>query len=260
MHMKKLKKFIKAALVAAFWLIIWELLSIAAGKEVLLPSPVTVARKLIELFCTSKFWKSCAMSLARITAGLFAGALLGTVFGAASVKFKTVDAIFSPVFSVIRATPVASFIILALVWIGRGNVPSFTSFLMVMPVVCSSVTTAVRGTDRQLLEMLHTLRVPRSKILTSLYIPTVLPSFAGGFRTSLGLAWKAGVAAEVLCTPSLSIGTSLYESKVYLETAELFAWTVTVVIMSMILEHLFDFFAKRIQNKYALNGGDRANG
>lgn len=254
-----LKKILKAALVAAFWLIVWTLFSMAVGKEILLPSPLAVVRKLTMLAKTAKFWTSCGSSLLRICTGLFAGALGGVVIGALSVRFKAVDALFSPILSVIRSTPVASFIILALVWIGRVRVPAFTSFLMVLPVVCGSVTTAVRGVDAKLLEMMKTLGVSKVKIITKLYIPTVLPSFASSFRTSLGLAWKAGVAAEVLCTPANSIGTSLYESKVYLETAELFAWTATVIILSMILEHLFDTLTKHMHNKYAPRKGGAAD-
>lgn len=252
--MKKLKNIAKAVLVAAFWLLIWFLLSTAVGKEILLPSPVAVLKKLAVLSASSDYWLSCGMSLIRICTGLVAGTAVGVLLAAICVRFKAADALFSPILSVVRATPVASFIILALVWLGRGRVPAFTSFLMVLPVVSNAVIVAIKSVDIQLLEMMHTFRVPKIKIFTKLYIPYILPSFAGAFKTSLGLAWKAGVAAEVLCTPRYSIGTSLYDSKIYLETAELFAWTATVIVLSMILEHLFDRLAKSLQVKYARGG------
>ena len=252
--MEKLKNIAKAVLVAAFWLLIWSVISISVGKEILLPSPIAVLKRLAVLAMSPDYWLSCGMSLLRICTGLAAGAAIGTLLAVVCVRFKAADALFSPILSVVRATPVASFIILALVWLGRGRVPVFTSFLMVLPVVSNSVIVAIKGVDMQLLEMMHTLRVPQRKILTRLYIPSVLPSFSGAFKTSLGLAWKAGVAAEVLCTPKYSIGNSLYESKIYLETAELFAWTATVIGLSMILEHLFDRLNKHLQMKYACGG------
>lgn len=255
----KFTKASKAALVAAFWLIIWELLSLAAGKKVLLPSPVAVLMQLSQLVVTKSFWMSCGASLIRICSGLLCGAVAGTLVAVTCIRSKAVSALVSPVLSVVRATPVASFIILALVWLGRGRVPAFTSFLMVLPIMSSSVIIAIHGVDKQLLEMMRALDVPNRKILTKLYIPSVLPSFAGGFKTSLGLAWKAGVAAEVLCTPKYSIGTSLYESKIYLETAELFAWTATVIVLSMILEHMFDRLTRYLQLKYVRDSGGCEN-
>lgn len=252
--MKEIKRIARAVLVTAFWLLIWSALSLAVGKEILLPSPFAVLKRLAVLSLSSEYWISCGMSLVRICAGLVTGTAVGVLLAAVCVRFKACDALFSPVLSVVRATPVASFIILALVWLGRGRVPAFTSFLMVLPVVSSSVIVAIKNVDTQLVEMMHTLRVPQRKVFTRLYIPSVLPSFAGAFKTSLGLAWKAGVAAEVLCTPKYSIGNSLYNSKIYLETAELFAWTATVIGLSMILEHLFDRLTRRLQAKYAHGG------
>lgn len=250
--MKKFfKSILKAALVAAFWLTVWELLSLAVGKEVLLPSPFAAARHLASLACTKAYWLSCASTLLRICSGLLIGAAAGMLIAIACHCSRILRALAAPLLSIIRATPVASFIILALVWIGRGRVPAFTSFLMVVPVMCGGMAVAFQSIDNKLCEVAQVFRLPFAKKVFSLYIPSVLPAFAGSFRTSMGLAWKAGVAAEVLCTPSGSIGSSLYDSKVYLETADLFAWTASVIILSMILEHMFDALTRYLQKKFS---------
>ena len=149
---------------------------------------------------------------------------------------KTADALLSPLFSVIKATPVASFIILALVWINKELIPVFISALMVLPVIHGNVREGIISTDRELLEMAKIFGFSRKQKLSRIYLPSVAPYLTAGVKTCLGLAWKAGVASEVLCFAAYSIGNKLYQAKVYLETADMFAWTVTVIVISIIIE------------------------
>ena len=141
-----------------------------------------------------------------------------------------------PAVRVIRATPVASFILLVILWFPTGQVPVVVSALMVLPVVWGNVKRGVAQTNPLLLEAARVYRFGRWKTVRLVYIPSVLPYFASGCHTALGLAWKAGVAAEVLCVPRLAIGTQVYFSKIYLETPALFAWTLVVLALSFLLE------------------------
>ena len=159
---------------------------------------------------------------------------------------RMLDSLFSPVGTVIRATPVASFIILALVWLKASNVPSFISFLMVTPIVWGALKAAIENTDKSLLEAAKAYRLGFRKTVKMVYLPSVAPQYAAALITALGLAWKSGIAAEVLCHPKVSVGNMLYESKIYLETADLFAWTATVIILSVIMEKCFRVLLKRL--------------
>ena len=156
--------------------------------------------------------------------------------------------------NVVRSTPVASFIILALVWMNKRSVPVFTSFLMVMPIVWSNISTGINSTDKELLEMSKAYKVPKRKIISKVYVPSVMPEVYNSVTTGLGFAWKSGVAAEVLSTPLNSIGTELYNSKVYLETTDLFAWTAVIIIMSAILEKAAVYLLGKLFNRY--KGGE----
>ena len=249
--MKNLKRIAAGVFSVLFWLSVWTLAAYICAKEVLLPSPLSVLRSLASLAASSQFWISCAMSLLRVCAGLAAGAVLGIACAAVSIRWKIGRALISPALSVIRATPVASFIILAFIWMSRGTIPVFTSSLIVLPVVWSSVTGAVSSIDTKLCEMAAVFRLPLSVRLRRIYIPSMLPAFAEGFITSLGMAWKAGVAAEVLCTPARSIGASLNSAKVYLETSDMFAWTATVIILSMLMEFGLSKLLASVSRKYS---------
>lgn len=220
----------------AFWLIVWQLAALAVGKDLLLPGPWTVARTLAALVVTAKFWQITALTLARIFAGMLAGAALGTLIAVLTCASVWCDRLLSPLVKVIRATPVASFILLVLLWVSTGRVPGVISALMVLPVLWGNVAKGIRETDPQLLELAAAYRFGRGKTLKLVYIPSVAPYFTAGVETGLGLAWKAGVAAEVLCRPKLAIGTQVYFSRTYMETADLFAWTLVVILLSFLVE------------------------
>lgn len=224
--------------VLLFWLALWAVLSKAVGQELLLPSPLQVLRKLCALAGTADFWRSIGFSLLRVVSGLCAGVALGVLLAALTEWSSLAKALLSPLMTLVKSTPVASFIILALIWLGRGILPAFITALMVLPVVWANVSAGLRGVDPQLLEMAKVYRLPRGRVLRHITIPSVLPHFRAALRSALGMGWKAGIAAEVLTVPQRSIGKMIYESKLYLETTELFAWTTVVVVLSLIIERL----------------------
>ncbi len=230
------KDFAKKIAAGAVWLLIWLLCWLTVGKDVLIPSPAAVFLRLGQLICTLPFWQQVGLSLLRILAGFALALVLGVVFGALTARSALADTLLSPALRTVRAIPVASFIILLFVLMSKEYIPTVTSFLMVLPVVWSNVDQGVRSTDIQLLEMAQVFRLSRRKVLRHIWLPQVAPFFLAAARTGMGLAWKAGVAAEVLAAPRLGIGRALYEAKVYLETADLFAWTAVIVCISVVLE------------------------
>ncbi|MBO4326792.1 MAG: hypothetical protein J5950_05940, partial [Clostridia bacterium] len=243
--------------VAVFWLGLWFLLALKINSELLLPSPVTVFRRLFELSGTSELWRSAGSTILRILAGYAAGIMAGTLLAALSAWSKHMAALLAPPGRIIKATPVASFIILALVWIPANNIPSFIVFLLVTPIVWDALKTALISTDPDLLEMARVYRFGRLKTVLNVYIPSSVSAYLSSVLTALGLAWKAGIAAEVLCLPKLSIGRRLYESKIYLEMPDLFAWTTLVVILSVVMEALIRLAVRKVtvsgKNKAAVN-------
>ena len=254
----KVKKILRVVIPLAFWLGVWQLAAVFVdlGTDgrgtLLLPGPVLVAERLVELAVTGEFWKSAGMSLVRIFGGFAAGAVIGTVLAVLAAAWRWAEWLLSPVVKVIRATPVASFIVLVLLWASTGKVPAIISALMVLPVLWGNVRKGISQTDPLLLEAARAYRFDRGKTVRLVYVPSVLPYFASGCSTALGLAWKAGVAAEVLCQPGLAIGTALFEAKITLETPSLFAWTVVVIVLSFLLEHALGILFRRLGKGAAL--------
>ena len=237
-----------------FWLGVWQLAAAAVGQELLLPGPAAVGRRLLELAAGAVFWQTALASLLRIFGGLLLGVALGALLAGLTAWVPLLDWVLTPAVKVVRATPVASFILLVYLWVERGRVPGLISALMVLPVVWGNVTRGIAETDPQLLELARAYGFGRGRTLRRIYIPSVLPYFASGCRTALGLAWTAGVAAEVLCQPQNAIGTQIYNTKYYLETPSLFAWTLVVIALSFLLEWAVGVLLRRAEG---LEGGRR---
>ena len=231
--------------VILFWLILWEAAALLLDRSLLLPTPFETAKRLFALASTGVFWKATFTSLGRILLGSMIGILLGTIPAVLAALVPPLGSLLSTPITVIRATPVASFILLVMFFAGTSSVPVIISALMVIPIVWNNVRTGIEKTDRSLAEAAKMYRLSPMKRLRLLYVPAVLPYFTSAVVTALGLSWKAGIAAEVICLPKDAIGRYLYQSKLYLETADLFAWTAVVILCSIGIEALLRAVLKK---------------
>ena len=221
-----------------FWTAVWYLVALGLDNPLLLPTPVQVLRCLGGLMVASSFWKITGITICRILLGVCLAVVLGTVLAVLAEKSRWLNMLIAPAMTAMQATPVASFTILVLIWMERDYVPVLICGMMGLPIVWSSVSSGIRVTDPQLLEMAKVYRLSGFKVLQRVYIPSVMPFFRTACSSALGLGWKAGIAAEVLTVPKRSIGRMISESKLYLLTEELFAWTLAVIVMSLLLQKL----------------------
>lgn len=236
-------------LAVAFWLAVWQIVSMAIGQEIILVSPASVLVRLSELCTTSGFWSAIWFTFMRITLGFFISVAAGTLLAALSAWLRPVRELLLPLMSAIKATPVASITILILIWVPSKNLSLFMALLMVLPIMYSNVLSGIEHTDYKLLEMAEVFRVPALRRIRFIYLPQSMPFFVTACRVSLGLCWKAGVAAEVIGMPRGSIGERLYQAKIYLETPDLFAWTAVIILISVVFEKLFVLCLNRAVQK-----------
>ena len=237
---------LRRAGVLLFYLALWTLAAHLVAQPLLLPSPFSVIARLVELLPQGMFWRTLFFTFLRTLEAYLLGILAAVLLGTLCCRFSLADALISPALSAVRATPVTSFIVLALVWLSCARVPVLTGFLMTLPVVFSALTQAVRAIDPRLMEMAKLYRFGALGTLRHVIAPSVLPAFAQSCLASIGLCWKAVVAAEVIGVPRLAVGSRLYEAKIYLETDSLLAWTLMLVLLSVALEQLLRRIAARV--------------
>ena len=218
------------------WIAAWAVLSALVGEEIFLPSPVSVIKSLLSLIPQPSFWKAVGFTLSRVIAGIVLSSVTATVLAVLSSFSGKLEILLSPLVKAVRSIPVASVIILVLLWVKSRNLSVVISSLVVFPVIYTSVLSGMKNTSPLLLEMASNYSVGRRKRIRYIYIPSVFPYLKAGMRTAVGFAWKSAVAAEVIGLPKNSIGTALYEAKIYLLTSDLFAWTLVIVILSALFE------------------------
>ena len=182
----------------------------------------------------------------RIVAGFLLALLAGSVLAVMAGRFRLLEIILWPFVAAIKSVPVASFIILCLIWLSAQSLSVFISFLMVFPIVYTNMLQGIKSTDQKLLEMAELFRVGWLKRMQYIHLPHLKPYLVSACSVSIGLSWKAGVAAEVIGIPDGSIGEKLYQAKVYLSTSDLFAWTTVIVALSILFEKLFLYFLQRL--------------
>lgn len=256
----KFKRALGALAAVIFWIAAWQLAYLKVAQELLLVSPAQAFLCLLRLSGELSFWASIGWTGLRVLTGFLLALLTGTLIAVLSARYGWIRALVLPLFGVIRATPVASFIILVLLWISTDRLPVFISFLMVIPMIWQNISAGISVADKNLLEMAKVFKLSRKKILTSIYFPAVTPHFISACSEGLGFAWKSAIAAEVICLPKMAVGRQIYNSKIYLETADLFAWTIAVIILSMLLEKLAIGGLKRLSKKiFAAYSGEGGN-
>jgi NitT/TauT family transport system permease protein len=242
---KKNKYHIMAIL---FWITIWQMGSMIVDKEMLLPSPFAVMNALVVLVREGIFWKSICNSFLKIAMGFVLAILFGMLLASISYVNYFLKEMLSPLMRMAKATPVASFIILALLWVDSSNLSILISFLMVIPVIYTNVLQGLYSADGKLLEMAKVFRLSPMKKIRYLYLPAVMPYFVSACSLGLGFCWKSGIAAEIIGLPKNSIGEQLYQAKIYLMTKELFAWTFVIIVISVIFEKLIMWALNKVQN------------
>ncbi len=222
-------------LAVAFWLAAWQLAAWAVDARIILVGPLEVLARLGELAASGEFWASIATSLGRIGLGFLGGVTSGVALAAVASRLHAVRELLAPLMGALKAVPVASFVILVLLWVSSRDLSVVISWIMALPIVYTNVLEGIAQTDPALLEMAEVFGVRGLDRARLVYLSRVLPYFRAAVSLALGLSWKAGIAAEVIGLPDLTIGEHLYDAKVYLDTPSLFAWTVAIVVVSVVL-------------------------
>jgi NitT/TauT family transport system permease protein len=230
----------KAAAVL-FAVLLWQAAAmlLKPNLQFLLASPLQVLERLAVLCVEPGFWGPVWFTFIRIVGGFFLAFLLGTVLAVVAGRFRLCELFLWPFITAIKSVPVASFIVIALLLFSSDKLSVFIPFLMVLPIVYTNILEGLKNTDKKLLEMAALFRVPWHKRMRMIYFPGIRPYLRSACSVSLGLSWKAGVAAEIIGIPDGSIGEKFYEAKAYFLMPDLLAWTVVVVVVSVLFEKLF---------------------
>ena len=225
-------------MILLFWLGVWQITAVCVDNFLLVVTPLQALRAIIVLAGQVEFWRSALGSLWRIAAGFLLGAFLGLLLAAVSYRYRLAEEILRPFMVFCKAVPVAVFAVLLLIWWGASPLAVAVCFFVVFPNIYLNTLEGLKSADAELIEMAEVFRLPFATRFFYIYRPALKPFLLSAFQLSLGMSWKSGVAAEVIGTPLHSIGGALYLAKIYLDTADLFAWTAVIIVLSVLFEKI----------------------
>lgn len=235
----KAKTFLQKTAAVVFTLAVWQTAASFVDQKILLASPFSVFKRLATIWFVDGFIDTIWFSFSRIVGGFLFALILGILMAVAAGKFKFFEILFWPFMITIKSVPVASFIVISLIWLSSRQLSVFISFLMVLPIIYTNVLNGIKNTDKQITEMADLFHMRWHRRIIYIWLPHIKPFLLSACSVALGLSWKAGIAAEVIGIPDGSIGEMLYEAKIYLNTTDLFAWTVIIIIISILFEKAF---------------------
>ena len=239
------RRFARKAGIIAFWLAIWQLLDVIIDNRLVLAGPIRVAQALVEQIGQPDFWVICGASFGRIALGFLLSFVVGFLLALMSCRCRLFRDFVDPIISLLRTIPVASFIILLLIWVGNQALTVFLAFFIVLPLIYTNMVTGFESVDRQMLEMARVYGLSRWRTFLYIYRPAFMPFLMSSTKISLGMTWKSGIMAEVLATPKPSIGKEMATARTFLDTPDLLAWTVVVMVLSFLFEKAFMELLKR---------------
>lgn len=237
--MLKNKKLLQKSASVAAALLFCQAAAVLLNEKIILVTPIDVFARLFTIWEEPAFFSSVWFSFSRIAAGFLLALAVGVVLALAAGRFHIVEILLWPYMVTVKSVPVASFIIIALVWLTSSSLSVFISFMIVLPIIYTNILNAIRSVDVKMLQMADIFRLSFTKRLVYVWLPQIKPFLFSACSIAIGLAWKSGVAAEIIGIPQGSIGEALYYSKVYLNTTDMFTWTLIIVIMSVAFEKLF---------------------
>ena len=249
----KIKSFLTVIIVSAFWIGLWEIVAILYDNEIILPTFHSTFLALLSSIWDKNFLLVIAFSLLRVLLGFLIGSSVAIILAVISAKFEPLKTLFAPIMTVAKSAPVVAIIIIIWLLVGQQRVPIAISALMVMPIVWQNMIDGYEAIDRGLTEVCSVYGFSFKKSFCHLYLPTLAKYLFPGLITSSGLAFKAGIAAEIICMTKNSIGREIYDAKILDDSPTKFAWVVLVILLSLVLELAIKYAIRRIGKKWRLN-------
>lgn len=246
-HNQNNKKWILNLIAMVIWLFIWHFAAIAINMEIFLPTPQRVFTVLVQdLIPSNDFWLSLWSSITNICFGFTLGCVLGILLAVIASLSQYIEIFLLIPIKVLKSIPVASFVILVLLWLDAKDLAIFVPAIVVLPMLYINTLTGIKETSGKLMEMATIFRISFIKRITHIYMPSVIPYILSACSVATGMAWKSGIAAEIIGLAKNSIGNELYKTKIYLMIPELFAWTIVIVLLSVLFETVVKTLIKLI--------------
>jgi NitT/TauT family transport system permease protein len=202
----------------------------------ILPGPARVWDALQLIAENGDLWNNLGITFWRVAVGFVLSTIIGLPLGILLGSNRAAGEFFEPVLPVLNTVSSAIWAIFAIIWFGISNATTiFVVFMTAMPLIITNVWQGTRTVNAEFIELAQVLRMPSWKVMTKIYLPTILPYFFSGARLAFGFGWRVSLVAETIGSSS-GVGYRLRQAADLIRTDQVFAWTLTLVIMMATIE------------------------
>ncbi|MDY4801722.1 MAG: ABC transporter permease subunit [Fusobacterium mortiferum] len=219
-----------------FFLIIWEGVALYIDNSLLFPRVSEIFLSLKNLVASRDFILILWNTLSRFFISIVFSLILAIIFSVASYRYEVISFLLFPFIIFLRAVPTIAIIIVVLIWSSVEKVPIVVGVLILFPILYESILGGIKNVDKNLLKMSKVFKVPTKRVVRDIYIPSIYYSISSNIPSYIGLTFKVIIAGEVLSQESLSIGGEIFINKIYLESSNIFAWIIVVIVLNYFLE------------------------
>ncbi|MCL2201533.1 MAG: ABC transporter permease subunit [Oscillospiraceae bacterium] len=248
---KRYKNILVKLGVFILWLLVWEAIYQYVGRPILVVSPLATFTRISELVVTSRFWLIVRGTTLRVIEGVLLAFSFGCILAVLTKRIVFLKVLFEPILGIFRAMPSASIIILALVWLPTFRIPVFIIFLVVTPIIWANIYEGLGTVDVKLLEMATLFKWSFFKKARYIYLPHLAPFVASALSTAFGQGFRTAIGSEVIARPPNSMGRMIYDARIYMQTINLFAWTIAVLVVSVLIVKTTTKLLSLLSNKLA---------
>lgn len=219
-----------------FFLIIWEGVTLYIDNSLLFPRVSEIFLSLKNLVASGDFILILWNTLSRFFISIVFSLILAIIFSVASYRYEVISFLLFPFIIFLRAVPTIAIIIVVLIWSSVERVPIVVGMLILFPILYESILGGIKNVDKNLLKMSKVFKVSTKRVVRDIYIPSIYYSISSNIPSYMGLTFKVIIAGEVLSQESLSIGGEIFINKIYLESSNIFAWIIVVIVLNYFLE------------------------
>lgn len=219
-----------------FFLIIWEGVALYIDNSLLFPRVSEIFLSLKNLVASGDFILILWNTLSRFFISIVFSLILAIIFSVASYRYEVISFLLFPFIIFLRAVPTIAIIIVVLIWSSVERVPIVVGMLILFPILYESILGGIKNVDKNLLKMSKVFKVSTKRVVIDIYIPSIYYSISSNIPSYMGLTFKVIIAGEVLSQESLSIGGEIFINKIYLESSNIFAWIIVVIVLNYFLE------------------------
>lgn len=232
---RTLSLIVQRLILLAIFVLLW-LLAARNMPAFVLPGPEKTFNALLMLWRNDTLLRDIGVTFSRVVSGFLLATVVGTLAGLALGASRRLAQFFEPLLAVFNTVSSAIWAIFAIIWFGISNATTvFVVFMTSMPLILTNVWQGAQTVERQYVELARSFRMSRVQTLLKIYLPTILPYFFSGARLAFGFGWRVSLVAETLGA-SDGIGYRLRQAGDLVQTDQVFAWTLLLVSLMLLLE------------------------